>query len=694
MVHPFRGWPVNLHEKALIVCASAGKEFQPDDGDVELRGETVRAFVLGLKLAGKGGAHKLTSLGVRIRGKRDETGKSNIKINGLSLRDARAAGGEALPPLIITDCDFTGKIDISYSHLSRLTLRGCRFPRLDAEESRIDGHCDLSQVVARAENDRPTIALEYCSLGGRLILDGARVHGPEKDFAVDLQGSTIRDGISILRGKIYGGLNMRDCLVEKSIRIEAVVLTPGPNDRAINAHSARILGDFLIRRHDSAELNGRRDNRVRGSITLESSYVGGFVTIREGIFFATSLRDSNTRWHEVLRLDVATIAGSVVLGNADSRREDLPRTIGAGVISMISTQINGSLVIRKISTLANTSRRLSRRYFLELKSRGMTIGKRLRMEDAHFRTREPSPRLTNAAVDLWRASVGLGVSIEKDNSFEGSVRLNNAVVGRELIIHAGIGERASSELSFIPTRLDLDDIKVAGPVIIGHESWDTEPAEVRGSISLRACEIAGRLELKNIAFCFRALRDSERLLRLSATNERVCIDLLSAKLNGGLFVRNLSWKPDADGRVEEMKRGEIVVDLRGLSTTYLNDRHGLAWGFDNGALLRADRLTIGRIDEREVKERSSSESDPGRSSEHGKSSVDDGDAQSEAAKWRERRKFLWRQGVDTDLSRGEWCSEDFSPQPFNDIARARTMPSARTTSRGTSFTIASAFRCR
>lgn len=661
-------------------------EFKPD----------VSCWVLGSlieELLTHSAANSPATSSVCLRGSPAVGSKQAVTIyivGTLDLRDALSMDGSALAPFIATHCQFvrelTGdqapdsfanlplaNIEIARAHLSRISLRGSVFARLRANNCIIDGDCDLTtDFDEKLREATPCqVRLDGAAIGGSLHLSGrtfteldAAAYHQEKssltppyyrNCALDLCNAMIGRDIAVIGSTFTGLLNARGVTVHGSIRMMAIhVRRPDGDDshrsgKAIDLQYARVDGNISCR----GSRNPDNVNEIDGTIFLNAARVGGEVIIKEGRFYggdATDLTEAGEARATAIDIQYANVAGNLHIG-AEYEHEQLSYVRGA--IRLNYAVVQGNLAIRKIAEQDSGDRQICR-----VQAHGITINQHLDIRESTFRADPRRPGIQYSAIDFWRSTILLGVKIDRKTRIDGSVRFNNSVLSRDVILRGtfigGCGPvAADDEKHVIQTRLDLSNSMIDGDLRINAGSPSTAPTqvtgqpptarhndlEIDGAVTLDRSMVTGRTVLENIRFRYpiidensgpaRRLSADERDSReqsLLGQNSRTILNLNTFKAQGGLVVRNLQWHErgyipkGADGRLARflkpmggvsiardaaLREDLATIDARGLHCAFLNDGHGEEWNLTFGHRLRLDQIVIDRIEEDEGHHRDS-----------------------------------------------------------------------------------------
>ena len=235
---------------------------------------------------------QVTPFGLKIIGAEIE-GELNLENFGADSQEPVA--------LAFENCTFREPINLSHAHLKRLSLKKCHLVQLKAAEIQIDGDVNIKK-----NRSSQRCKEEYTGFNGKgqcgINLIGARIKGnllanksklcaEKKDrpliqdrhvaeYALNLRGAHV-DGLVILQPcfKANGGVSIRDARIKGDLWASGAVLI-AQEEYAFNAQSAQVDGHILLRRckMDNTETNFKRFE-AKGCIWMPSVMVGGSVQL-------------------------------------------------------------------------------------------------------------------------------------------------------------------------------------------------------------------------------------------------------------------------------------------------------------------------------------------------------------------------------------------------------------------------------
>jgi len=280
--------------------------------------------------------------------------------------------------------------------------------------------------------------------------------------------------------------------------------------------------------------------------------------------------------------------------------------------------------------------------YLKLTAHGLKVDRRAYIAHANFcdanvpSAGEASARPKNsapAAVDFWKSTIGTGFRIDHHSSCIGALRLNNCVVGREVVV--GCGTIAPSAADFaaaefkagdIPLLLDISESTINGHLRIGrHEprSKSQEDAiEVAGGVSLQSTNVQGGILLGHLTFNLRAFGEvREEQAAGSSGGGRMALDLRDCTCGSDLEIHALRWelprlpRPRREAiaarprgpwacipkrhkpRFERIDRNAWAeIDLRGLQCGMLIDGFGDEWSLIHRLRIRLAGMRLGEVE--------------------------------------------------------------------------------------------------
>lgn len=216
-----------------------------------------------------------------------------VTIEGdLNLQDFRGVANEAAPPLLLERCRFTGKLDLRYSSLSRLSLQGSRLGELELDSCQLRGNLDIRDVAAAghaADEENPLyhpeilksegsetpgfdqppvlrghrlaqcwIRAKNCHVGGDLLGSGAKLCCPMRrddsyaegglPFALDLGGTKIDGAVVLQPGVVLiGGMSLIEAKIGGSVWMGGAMVRALGSEIAIRCQSAEFGEHFQLR---------------------------------------------------------------------------------------------------------------------------------------------------------------------------------------------------------------------------------------------------------------------------------------------------------------------------------------------------------------------------------------------------------------------------------------------------------------
>lgn len=491
-------------------------------------GETVDAATLRALLLGLND----TPRPVRLRGA--------TVIGTLDLRDCAGPNNAPLPSLLLHDCRLIGdsndplqtSIDAQNARLTRISLRGSRFSRVDLSNTNLHGDLDLDDVAPLDDlKEGPCeVFARQCFVEGSVSARRARLRVPagQRVPDQDITAYALHLGATHIRGSVLlepdfraeGGVSVAYAHIGAGIWAQGAFLS-APEHLAFSAQNLRCKGAITLR--GTAD----RHCEVRGGIELayaEAEVVDlrgvdirpapngkvyglvlAFAHVRADVMLKARAREIGTRCGGPIDLSNARIDGSV-----DLSRVELTGDQTQSWINTISAQIGGDLSIGGTARTAYLA--------------GTRVG--------HDFTVSKSP-LTSPVIHARNIDIGNDCRLE----ISGNVDLSLARIGGALIAHA-------DHLS----TFDAQDAEVRGPVLIG----GTIKRPDRGTaLRFDGGDYRGKFEIDGLAFLQSGAIDP-------SARQDPDLSFEDASIEGDLWVRGITAE-----RVEiEDWAKQSVVDVR------------------------------------------------------------------------------------------------------------------------------------
>ena len=306
-----------------------------------VRAEVVAALLLGARDTESGHTAAVQLTGARITGR-------------LALDHA-----DVEHHLRLQDCSFEESVDLYGARTRQLSFNGSHLPGLLASHLWAEGSLRLTGCTTSGK-----IRLVATRIAGTLILNGARLHGPEGEAlnATRLQVDNdilMRDDFSA-----QGTVVLRSARVGGSVDMRAARLDAGAGDAALDAARVQVEGDFSAYRLTATGRLGLRNATVAGATFLRSATLdnpAGRTLDAPGMHVGSDVvLDHRFRSHGQIRLADATVGGRLVMSGATLRAdaEDaaldaygiqigadavLDRLTATGLVRMSGAQITGRI---------------------------------------------------------------------------------------------------------------------------------------------------------------------------------------------------------------------------------------------------------------------------------------------------------------------------------------------------------------
>jgi len=271
-----------------------------------VRAEMVRAVVLGLTVefpqSDPAKPREIRKAEVTLAGWRF---RRCIVTGDLNLGDAGAPDGRALPPLVMEECTFAGKIEMPRARFRSLSFAGSRITEIHAKNLKLEGPLDLSgmrssEAAAEAAPYRSDAGERTgCKYKGRRFgrawvelgnsqIEGAvraskscfvapeprpgfdyRIEAPQ--FALGLQGCTIRGSLEFNETFAMGGISASMAQVGGDVLGSGARLF-GVEGSALRLDGAHIGSSIYLRPWSSGDSRVRRF-QARGRVGLRGTVI-------------------------------------------------------------------------------------------------------------------------------------------------------------------------------------------------------------------------------------------------------------------------------------------------------------------------------------------------------------------------------------------------------------------------------------
>jgi hypothetical protein len=376
---------INDAELQLLQCVTSGDvcDLKLETGarpDTEIRAELIRHLMLGLPVETEQGPVVQRNLaGVRIKGA--------IIEGSLNLADCTCVGSAPLPALVLESCTITDVIDISCTHIQRVSLRDSRIRHLYANAAYIDGPLDLEGVTS-SEEAEPTgafgdarcwVELKDAFIDGDLFAGRASLCAPPirknfvpgtvpAQFALDLAGAIIT-GSLILQPRFHanGGVSLRGAEIRGDLWAAAAELRE-TELYALHAQRATIGGHVFMGGNNTdpfwsmgtiswmtARIHGylnmsnvviQPTDRQEGYALIGSGMqVGGDTTITGALGGSVFLNNAEVKGDLRLGFGDSHLRMSTHLEPRRHKDDDRRRAISTGGLSLRNSRIDRNLIV-------------------------------------------------------------------------------------------------------------------------------------------------------------------------------------------------------------------------------------------------------------------------------------------------------------------------------------------------------------
>lgn len=508
--------------------------------------------------------------------------------------------------------------------------------------------CTLNFQFATIEGG---VAIEECYFRAAGIV--GRAGGCTKlHDALAVNFSRIRIGRSLLikQTTIIGFVKAPSANIEQDLAVRGGKFLVSMDTAALDLQLARVGGKLSFlegRPTESERLAGIRAFPV---IVLGQIWgIGlsaGEVWIGEGLFYGSDAKRLGAR--PTLYFSKVNIATTFKIGAYHSFHTVDPQrpTAGAlvqGEICLLAANLGKNLEVHGLKSLGiRNALNLDNAFFtafgcavapeefVRFVATGLHVDRRAEFSDAHLRdfsrpeipVPAPPKHLSvpkPAALDLWKSKVGIGIRINHNCEFEGAIRLNSCVIGREVIIDCksvAPSPRPENTLGgeIIPWLIDLRESTIDGQLKIGRRGQG-RTVEVHGGITLENAKVQGRLLMRQLVMDLRQCPPAgDPGGKREDMRYRVALNLRDFECGSDLEVDGLRWRlPRAEEPAwrpflrnpwswtprgfSNIKTGwYAVVDLRGLRCGLLLDDFGDGWGLDYRLQLLPAGMKVGEAE--------------------------------------------------------------------------------------------------
>jgi hypothetical protein len=464
---------------------------------------------------------------------------AGLRLEGdLDLADCLGHDGGGLGVLALEHCDLPGRINVSNTQLTRLSIRYSRFRELWGEGVGIRGDFDFRQTSALPDGEGRTptayIRMRGARIGGDVWGRGARLQAPSEPPAglslppdalnlwlATIGGSLFLEGNPTLRDRFEcsGGLNITGAQIAGDLAFRGALLL-NSGDIALSAGDVSVGGDALMGCLEDTGFEAQGEVRFsNGRIGRDIDLSGARLSNAEGDAFDAS--------------------GCSIGGNLRFMSLEGHRFTSTGQILLINTKIGGYLGCMGAS-FSNPSA-------IALNAEGLEVAGQAIfnvMSDQRFEARGEI-RISNArigrdcefqgaslhnpegdALDASGSTIGghLRWSADGEHRFEsdGRIALFNVSIGGDL---ACFGGRLSNPGG---VALGAGAVTIGGNVIFNPDA-SSERCRLTGAVFLNAGAIKGRLDLDG------SLISCPGAIALSAEGLQIGADAMFNVMDGARF---------------------------------------------------------------------------------------------------------------------------------------------------------------
>lgn len=439
-----------------------------------------------------------------------------VTIEGdLNLQDLRGLANEFAPPILLECCRFTGKLDLRYSSIARLSLQGSRLRELELDSCQIRGNLDLRDIAAAghaSDDDNPLfhpeifkfegdetpgfdqppvlrghrlaqcwIRAKNCHVGGDLLGRGAKLCCPMRrddayaeggiPYALDLGGARI-DGTLVLQPDVVmmGGMSLAECKVGGSVWMGGAMVRAVNSDVAIRCQSAE-LGEHFQLRAVRTSAGILQPFCCIGRVDLMSARVKGEVRVAGGAIhqparlFQTP-NDTGDGWSEqgyLFNLWLARLGGLRIGSEQDGK--DVYSVVVHGGVYAQGTELDTSFIIDP----------------------GVILGPAKEDTDALADWCRPFTVEANDArapgnIDLTNASIGAELAL--------SGKTNGGIFGVRLTVNGGATLTGNAQA------INLLEATIGKGLELG--SFAANPMHIAEAITLRSAKIGAPMRVASL----------------------------------------------------------------------------------------------------------------------------------------------------------------------------------------------------
>jgi hypothetical protein len=303
---------------------------------VTIRGEWLREILLTAATPGK----RIQAL--RLKG---------AVIEGvIDLRDCSNADGGSLPPFLLERCVLKGDVvhpemavlTARHAHLSRLSLTGCQFGRIDISNAVLDGDLAIDEVCPLDDSRPCQVSARRVCIRGMVNARKTKLRIPltqlipefnTPDYAFDFSGAHIDGPIYLCPDfSAIGGVNLAEAIVEGSIwAIGAKII--GGSGVAFSGQSLNCTGAIVLRSE-----KGKRCI-IKGGVELLAATAGN--VDMKGALIQCHSKKTNFELPQFIELSMAKVRNAVnfseiIWGNR-------VKHLGSVNILMTNTEVGGEL---------------------------------------------------------------------------------------------------------------------------------------------------------------------------------------------------------------------------------------------------------------------------------------------------------------------------------------------------------------
>ena len=452
-----------------------------------------------------------------------------VTIEGdVDLMDYRGAKRDFAPPLVFECCRFTGKINLSHSRLSRLSLRGSRFTELELDHCRLESALDLRCVASSGyekDEDNPLFnaelfatpglsvvqsdsvpvirgrRIELCwvrarstQITGDILASGAKLCSPTPEthgyaaggrpFALDFSRADITGTMALQPDlTLIGGLCIYEARISGSIWLGGASIRSLGDQAAVRAQSVQVGEHFQLRESTSPSSTLQPFSCI-GQIDLLSARITGEVRISGGTIHRSVLEDPDSKggrfgteidWLVSLWM---SHLGGLYVGADQSQQEKLGTVIHGGFNGLLM-KVDTAVTFDEYTTIGSVPQDMEEaKDEDEDEDEGTGAAP---SEDRYLPFTRETLRSGGGMIYLKSIRTEGGLDLAAD--VEGELNLDEICVG------------AGARLAGRNKGLDLNAAQIRGSLVIGNGRIGPSAFRIRPALMAEGMQVDGNVEL-------------------------------------------------------------------------------------------------------------------------------------------------------------------------------------------------------